>query len=113
MDRRIFRMVWEHKKSMLERINLIEKFLGLGNELSMAYEPIVKNADTMRMLYASHHMRRRDSVLPIIQNMLIQLMQEERLLLEKLLNVMEAKLQDDSVGICEKQNASKSAAGNM
>jgi hypothetical protein len=90
MDRRVFRLIWEHKKVMLERIKLIENSLNLDNSVSEKYVSLVKNADMMRMLYASHHMKRRDEVLPIIQKMLLELMQDERELLNRLVMMMEA-----------------------
>lgn len=88
MDRRVLRLIWEHKKIMLERIFLIEDDLGMGSEISKKYEPLVREADVMRMLYASHHMKRRDSVLPIIQSKLLTLMMHERELLTGLVERM-------------------------
>ena len=81
MDRRVFRMIWEHKKAMLERIENIEQKLCLDNEISKKYKHLVSDADTMRMLYASYHMKRRDSILPIIKSKLLKLMEKERELL--------------------------------
>ena len=78
-------MIWEHKKAMLERIECIEKALELKPDISEKYAPLVAEADTMRMLYASHRMRRRDSLLPIIQNKLLALKEKEQHLLEELL----------------------------
>ena len=85
MDRRVFRLIWEHKKVMLERIQCIEKALGMQPDISQKYTPIVKEADNMRMLYASHHMHRRDSLLPIIQKKLLAVKAEEEKLLKELL----------------------------
>ena len=102
MDRRVFRMIWEHKKVMLERIKMIEESLDLGNEISELYKTLVAEANTIRMLYASHHMKRRDSVLPVIQKKLIQLMQDERKLLEQLLDKTERKSENESVEAAEK-----------
>lgn len=85
MDWRVFRLIWEHKKVMLERIQCIEKALGMQPDISKKYAPLVKEADNMRMLYASHHIRRRDSVLPIIQKKLLLLRDEEEKLLKELL----------------------------
>lgn len=85
MDRRVFRLIWEHKKVMLERIQCIEKALGMQPDISKKYTPIVKEADNMRMLYASHHMHRRDSLLPIIQKKLLAVKAEEEKLLKELL----------------------------
>lgn len=102
MDRRIFRVIWEHKKAMLERIKLVEKCLGMNSTISNRYEAIVKDADRMRMLYASHHMKRRDSVLPIIHDMLLKLMQDERKLLERLVQKMEKRFKNEAVESAEK-----------
>ena len=85
IDRRIFRLIWEHKKTMLESIRNIEKALSLDDSTSATYEKVVKEADTARMIYASHVMKRRDSLLPIIKNKLLSLEKEERAILEKLL----------------------------
>lgn len=86
MDRRIFRMIWEHKKVMLERIKLIENDLSIGSKISDAYNTVVREANNIRMLYASHHMKRKDSVLPIIKKKLLSLKALEQKLLEELLN---------------------------
>lgn len=83
MDRRVFRLIWEHKKVMQERVMKAEKELGLPNMLSRKYEAIVSEADTMRLLYASHHMKRRDSLLPVIRRKLLNMKElEEKLLSE-------------------------------
>ncbi len=77
MDWRVFRLIWEHKKVMQERLEKMEEDLELDSKTSQEYKKLVKEADTMRMLYASHHMKRRDSVLPIIQNKLLELKEKE------------------------------------
>lgn len=92
MDRRVFRLIWEHKKIMLERISLIEQSLELGNEFSEKYKSIVEEANTMRMLYAAHHMKRRDSVLPVIAKKLLKLADNERELLSALTEKMRKEL---------------------
>ena len=85
MDRRIFRLIWEHKKVMLERIQCVEKSRELGNEISILYAPLISIADDMRMMYASYHRRRRDSILTVINGKLLLLKEKERALLEELL----------------------------
>lgn len=102
MDRRVFRLIWEHKKAMQERIELVEKSLKLNDTISKKYVRLVKETDTMRMLYAYHHMKRRDSVLPIIEKKLLKLMQDERKLLNQLLRKMERKFENAAVEISEK-----------
>lgn len=85
MDRRVFRLIWEHKKAMLQRIALIEDALSLDNTISEAYKSVVREADNCRMLYAAHHMKQRNSVLPVIQKKLLSLKACEQELLEDLL----------------------------
>ncbi len=85
MDRRVFRLIWEHKKVMFERIQCIENKLNLSHDISDRYKTAVNDSNTIRMLYASHHMKRRDSVLPIIQKKLISIKELEQNLLNELL----------------------------
>ncbi len=92
MDRRIFRLVWEHKKVMLERIRAIEKQLSLSSEISDRYAPLVETADFLRLLYASHRMKRRDSVLPIIQQKQREMTEEEEQLLWLLVKNCEGRV---------------------
>ena len=99
MDWRVFRLVWEHKKVMLERIKKIEQELNLGDEISKKYKLLVSEADTMRMLYASHHMKRRDSVLPIMKKKLLKLMDQEKKLLTLLVAKTEGRSTNDAVEI--------------
>ena len=101
MDRRVLRLIWEHKKVMLERIEKIEQSLNLNNEISEKYKPLVAEANTMRMLYASHHMKRRDSVLPIIKKTLLKLMETERGLLTLLLEKAGQELENETVEISQ------------
>ena len=55
----------------------------------------------MRMLYASHQIKRRDSVLPIIRKKLLDLMQKENNLLTLLTNEAGKELKDETVVISE------------
>lgn len=84
-DRRVFRMIWEHKKVMLERIKLIEDALSLNHSFSDAYKSVVREADNCRTLYAAHHMKQRNSVLPMIQKKLLSFKENEKEILENLL----------------------------
>lgn len=99
MDRRVFRAIWEHKKVMLERIKAIEKTLCLGRQISSKYADLVSESDTMRMLYASHNKKRRDSVLLLIKKKLLQIMEAERDLLNELIVEMERSFANGIVGI--------------
>ena len=84
MDRRVFRLIWEHKKAMLERMRLIEDAFRLDHSLSEAYEEVVSAADHCRMLYASHRIKERREVLPFIRRKLLALKDLEREILQAL-----------------------------
>lgn len=86
MDRRVFRVLWEHKACMCERLRAAEDKLGLGHSFSSKYEQVVKEADNARMLYASHHMRRRDSLLPIIKSKVLRIKELEEVILKEFLD---------------------------
>lgn len=102
MDRRVFRLIWEHKKVMLEIIEKIEQSLHMCDEISKQYKPLVAEADTMRMLYASHHMKRRDAVLPIIKKKLLKLSDREREILTLLVEAAGKELANETLGISQK-----------
>jgi hypothetical protein len=89
MDKRIFRLIWEHKKAMLERICAVEELLTMGHAVSDKYGELVKKADDMRMMYASHYIKRRDSVLPLIREKLIDLKEDEINILNVFISKME------------------------
>lgn len=89
MDYRVFRLIWEHKRAMLERIQKVEDALKFDHTISLAYKDLVDEADKMRILYASHHMKRRDSLLPIIHITLLDVRAKEQRLLETFVEKME------------------------
>ena len=93
MDRRIFRQIWEHKKVMQERIAVLEKTLNLNSSCSEQYQSIVSLANMLRMLYASHHMKRRDSILPVLQQKILLLRQTEEELLHDFMNTIGGKIE--------------------
>lgn len=94
IDRRVFRMIWEHKNVMLERISLIENALSMDHSISESYRSVVREADNCRMLYAAHHMKQRNAVLPIIQKKLLTLKEKEQKLLTKLLEKSKGEKQE-------------------
>lgn len=78
MDRRVMRQIWEHKKVMHERLVKVEEALQLDSQLSTAYAKLVPEANAIRMLYASHNMKRRDGVLPTISKKLLWIKDAEQ-----------------------------------
>ena len=85
MDRRVLRLLWEHKRLMKMRIQKIEEIFSLDSEISTQYDLLEKEADRLRMLYATYSMKKRDALLMTIRTRLIQLNNKERKLLEQLI----------------------------
>ncbi len=102
MDRRIFRLIWEHKTVMLERIRMLEDTIGINKSYGDRYEQIVSEANNMRMLYASHHTRRRDSVLPIIREKLLTMYENERYILNLIIKDLGKEIEKNALEISEK-----------
>lgn len=105
MDRRVCRLLWEHKKVMLERIRTTEQALKLGDAYSKRYENIVSDSNTLRMQYASHHMKRRDSILPTIQKGILRLKSDEEEILHDFTDKLGEAIEYEAVGHPEKKNA--------
>ena len=99
VDWRILRLLWEHKKAMLERIVKVEQILGLDNILSERYKTVVKEADNIRLLYAAHRIKRRDSVLTIISKKLLKIETDEREILTKILEKMKKGFEDEALEV--------------
>lgn len=89
MDRRAFRMVWEHERAMHERIKKTEDVLGISNETSSEYEQVLELADSMRNIYAFHRLKRRDSILLPLERKLSEFKNLEYSLLSKFLDKTE------------------------
>lgn len=92
IDRRVFRMIWEHKKVMLKRIEAIESELKLGESISSEYSSLVELANNMRMLYVMFQKKPRNSILVNLKGKLEALNDIEEQLLIVLLNKMEGKI---------------------
>ena len=91
MDKRILRLIWEHKKVMYERILKIEDQLSLDNFTSKQYHLVVKEADTARALYAMHGLKPHNNILPSIKNKLLNILSEENRLLTVLIEKAERR----------------------
>lgn len=88
-DTRIMRTLWEQKKVMYERLVKTEEALSLDSRLSSEYEKVVPDADRIRMLYASHCIKRRDSSLPFIRKKLIDIKDTEKRILSEFIRKAE------------------------
>lgn len=88
-DRRVFRLVWEHKKCMLGRIRAVEELYGWNNKLSSAYEEVVALADKARFIYSKFVIKYSHKHLEKIQSMLMEMKTLESELLGRFLNDLE------------------------
>lgn len=93
-DRRVFRLVWEHKKCMLGRIKAVEEFCGWDNELSSAYEEVVDLADKVRFIYSKFVLKYSSKHLEKMQLLLMDIKRSELDLLTKFLLKLEEVLKD-------------------
>ncbi len=82
MDWRIFRIIWEHKTVMLERLIKTEKALNMAPFASTQYESVASDANNIRMMYASYHLKEKASVLPAIRKKLAGLRDREENILQ-------------------------------
>lgn len=88
MDWRIIRLLWEHKTVMFERIQKTETIIGVRT-ISDEYKKLVSETNTLRMIYATHHMKRRDAVLPGISKKLLDIKDREEKLLTEFVEKLE------------------------
>lgn len=92
MDWRIFRVILEQKTLMQERICKFEELLHLPDKISEKYSEVVAEANFIHMLYASHHLKRRDNVLPIIKEKVLNIKEKEIILLTSFIRQLEEVL---------------------
>lgn len=76
-DRRIFRLIWEHKKCMLGRIRAVEEKCKWDNSLSTAYNEVVALADKMRFIYSKFVIKYSSKDLENIQICLMKMKELE------------------------------------
>ena len=81
-DPRIFRLLWEHKKVMSERLVMMEKTWEKNHAFSTQYQTVVEEANRMRMLYASYLIKQRRDLLETVKAKLRSLCDTERTILE-------------------------------
>ncbi len=91
MDKRIFRLVWEHKKCVLECLRNIEQILGMNGTKkadvlpSERYRGIVEQAELTHMMYARYSIKREDKLLDSISEKLMLIRKEEQHILENVI----------------------------
>ena len=92
IDRRIFRLIWEHKRVMLERLERLESALGMDPSISLRYREIVNTSRVLHIEYASYCRRQRKELLPTISERLAQMADSERYLLDEMIKTSEREL---------------------
>ncbi|HBF14568.1 MAG TPA: hypothetical protein DDW30_02575 [Clostridiales bacterium] len=93
-DRQALRAVWEHRKCMLDRLELLERRHGWGSAFSSRYRPLVDAAYRDRMLYAVSCRSRRPDLLEVLQGALRAEKAAERTILSDLLCTVEKDERD-------------------
>lgn len=97
-DRRVLRLIWEHKKCMLGRIKAVENHCGWDDSLSKKYEEIVKLSDKARFIYSKFVIKHSNTNLEKIQVILMKMKKLELALLGEFLNMMETNLNEAQQG---------------
>ena len=91
-DRRVFRLIWEHKRVMLERLEKLEEALGVNSDVSYKYREVTDAAREMHMAYAAYCRRQRCELLPAIAGKLEHINDTEKRLIDKMIGLSEKEL---------------------
>lgn len=94
-DRRVFRMIWEHKKCMFGRIKAIENQCEWDDSLSHAYAEVVALSDKIRFIYSKFVIKYSSKDLENIQLNLIKMKQLEISLLNLFLDKLDKEMPDE------------------
>ena len=97
IDKRVFRVVWEHKNIMLERLQKVEETLGLDDKSSKLYSKIVNSANDMRSMYAIYTINPKEEILPRIKSKLQYLKKRELEILKDFIIKAERVIKNESV----------------
>lgn len=88
-DKRVFRLIWEHKKCMQRRIAAIESERGWSNKLSCAYHDIVKLSEHAKFVYSKFFIKFSSSGVESIQRDLMEMKEKEGVILNEVLDQLE------------------------
>ena len=89
LDWRIFRILWEHKKYMLKRIQIIETNFSLNADISTQYIDVVNIANNIRLMFARYIQKRDDNLLDIIISKIAMISAKEEELLYKTICILD------------------------
>lgn len=96
-DRRLLKLIWEHKKCMLNRIIAVENKYNLGNELSEKYSKLVELVDKARFIYAKFTVKFSARHLEKIQEILQEIKHQEVVLLNEFLTMLTNILEKEKI----------------
>lgn len=91
-DWRIFRIFWEHKKSMFQRIKRIEAEFGCDKGLVEEYRNIVDMSNTIRLMFARYMQKRDDNLFNYIHDKINDITVNEEYILSNIVNLLYKKL---------------------
>jgi hypothetical protein len=101
MDWRVMRLLWEQKKCLCGCIRAVERALSFSDEVSRSYQAVVDSANLLRIQYARYHMKRDDALIPKMTARMLNIKENEVLLLEKLMEEVKKRGNEDAVGHIE------------
>lgn len=84
-DRRIMRLIYEHKRCMADRIAAVEEKLGLSTDIHRKYAPVVESAQRAHTYYVSYRLKQKDELLRMIQKELAFMKKTEEVVLPEFL----------------------------
>lgn len=90
-DRRIMRLIYEHKKCMADRIAAVEKELGCPPDFSRRYTTVVESATRAHTYYATYRIKKKDELLHLIQRELTVMKAIEEDILPDILKLIKEK----------------------
>ena len=90
-DRRVIRMIWEHKKCMYDRIHAVEAYYHFGYDLSDEYKEVVNMADRARIVYAMFIKNKRKEILKDVKELIEKIQEKETDILNRFIKKTEEK----------------------
>lgn len=87
-DRRIMRLIYEHKRCMADRITAVEEKLGYSTNLRLKYAPVVESAQRAHTYYVSYRLKQKDELLRMIQKELTFMKKTEETVLSEFLELI-------------------------
>ena len=91
-DRRVIRVIFEHKAFMLERLIKVESVFGMHTPQRELYESIAKESERMHLLYACYVRKERKDLLYSLQSRLTEMKKREEDILNTWVSIIEKEI---------------------